>query len=140
MGLILDNNSYLTGCVCMNRSNSSVKFHIYQKPMWNGKRWIGIQEWNPDITYLKFIISEFIFWENTRFLLVTLFFNSDSMLLNFLMSWASAVAYVLLNTYKHHHTKALLVFTTFVSMSKFRSINVVCMCFVFYIHLHFHYD
>ena len=46
-----------------------------------------------------------------------LLINSASVLLNVFINWASNVTLVLLNTYKHHHTKELYIFTIFVSMS-----------------------
>ena len=56
----------------------------------------------------------------------TLFFKSASVLLNFLINWASSVAYEHHHT-EHHHTEALLIFTIFVSMSWSRSIYVLSM-------------
>ena len=47
-----------------------------------------------------------------------IFFISSSELLNFFMNWASNVAYVLLNTYKHYHSETRLISTLFVLMSK----------------------
>ena len=35
------------------------------------------------------------------------------------------VAYVLLNTYKHHHSATLFMFSIFIFMSRTRSIDVV---------------
>ena len=43
------------------------------------------------------------------------------------MNWASDFAYVMLDTYKHHHTESHFIFTIFVSMSRHRSIYVVSM-------------
>ena len=42
------------------------------------------------------------------FFISNAFFNSASVLLNFLMNWASIVPYVLLNTYRHHLTVTFL--------------------------------
>ena len=75
---------------------------------------------------------------NTRFFISNAFFNSTSVLLNFLMNWASNVAYVLLNTFKHHHTETL-IFTIFVAMSGPRSIYVVSVWSIFHFHLDLHY-
>ena len=58
------------------------------------------------------------------------FFLKPRNLLNFFMNWASNVAEELLNTYKHHHTETLFVFSTFVSTS--RSIYVVSMWSIFH--------
>ena len=46
-------------------------------------------------------------------------------MLNFLINWASCVIWVLLNTYKHHYTDTLLIFTIFVFMSRPRTNYVV---------------
>ena len=61
------------------------------------------------------------------FFISNAFFNPASVLLNFLMNWATTVAQVLLNACKDHHTETLSIFTIFVSMSKSRTIYVVSM-------------
>ena len=47
------------------------------------------------------------------------------------MNWASDVAQILLNTYKHHHTETRLIFTIFVSMSRPRSLFMWYLCDLF---------
>ena len=66
------------------------------------------------------------------------FFNSASVLLTFLINWASNVAYVLLNTYKHHYTKTILLFTLFVSMSRRRPVYILSMWSIFNFYLYFY--
>ena len=68
------------------------------------------------------------------------FFNLTSQLLNTFMNWASNVAYVLLNTYKYHHTVTLSIFTISMSMSRSRSIYFMSMWSIFHFDLYFHYD
>ena len=67
------------------------------------------------------------------------FFNSASVLFNFLVNWASNAASELLNTYEHHHTETRLILTIFAPMSGTRSIYVVLWSIILF-HLHFHYD
>ena len=49
----------------------------------------------------------------THFFISNAFCNSTKrfLFLNFLINWPSNVASVLLNTYKHHHTETMLIFT-----------------------------
>ena len=62
--------------------------------------------------FLKFVPDTCFFYKQ-------LFFsNSTSVLLNVFMNWASNVAYVLLNTCKHHHTETFFIFTIFLSISR----------------------
>ena len=75
---------------------------------WNGQE-ADLKPWNGKWTSIKFI------WWNLNYELTALitnelhsFFNLNSVLFNFFMNWASNVAYVLLNTYKHHHVETLL--------------------------------
>ena len=68
-----------------------------------------------------------IFWLHTFFIKQHFFFNSASVLLNFLKNWASSVGQVLLNTYRHHHVETPLIFTIFVSMCRRTPIYVICM-------------
>ena len=49
-------------------------------------------------------------WITYFFIISTLFFNLASVLLNFFMNWTSTVAYVLLNTHKHHHVNTPFIF------------------------------
>ena len=60
------------------------------------------------------------------YLATRFFFNSASVLLNIFINWASNVASVLLNAYKHHHTWALHIFAIFVSVS---TPAIVCRVF-----------
>ena len=66
------------------------------------------------------------------------FFNSASVLLTFLINWASNVAYVWLNTYKHHHPKTFLIFTLFVSMSRRRPVYILSVWSIFNLYLYFY--
>ena len=58
----------------------------------------------------------------------------------FFMNWASNVAYMLPNTFKHDQTETLFIFTIFVPRSRPRSIYVVSMWSNFQFLLHCHYD
>ena len=82
------------------------KWNISTK--WNAQG-ADLNQWNGKWTSIKFL------WWNLNYELTALitnelhnFFNLNSVLFNFFMNWASNVAYVLLNTYKHHHVETLL--------------------------------
>ena len=63
----------------------------------------------------------------TLFFISNAFFQLTSVLLNFLMNGALNVAKLLFNTYKHHHSETLFIFTIFASMSRPRFIHVISM-------------
>ena len=62
------------------------------------------------------------------FFISNAFCNSDSVFLNFLINWPSNVASVLLNTYKHHHTETILIFTICLDLEIFR-VHVIYFSF-----------
>ena len=64
------------------------------------------------------------------------FFNSASVMPNFLMNRASNVANLLLNIYSHHLPKLLSVFSIFVSFS----IWSLSIWSIFHYHFHFHFN
>ena len=68
------------------------------------------------------------------------FFSTQLRCFIFFMNWASNVAYVLPNTFKHYETETLFMFTIFVPRSRPRSIYVVSMWSNFQFLLHFDYD
>ena len=60
------------------------------------------------------------------------FFNSASMLLDFLMNRASNVASVLLNAHKHHYAGPHFIFSKLVSMSR-PSLFILYLCDLYFI-------
>ena len=79
--------------------------------------WIFLLKCNLFSYWFKFNRSKNIH----AFFLSDIFFNSASVLLNFIMKWASNVAWVLLNTCNHHYTETYFIFSVFGFISRSRS-------------------
>ena len=88
---------------------------------------------------LKYVysVTHYFILSDINFLNFQHIFQLSLSVLNFLVNGTSNVAYLLLNTQKHHHTETVLIFTILLPMSRRKPIYVISMSSVFNSRLHY---